>query len=382
MAVFALSSRGELYFCEGIRNIAERRSFKWNESGVPIRTGICRIAGQLNPSTGASELAYVTDDKDEIRYLSRDYTTSMWKESQLLVNVTAKKPASTKAWACVTTLSFSDPNGNPVPPRYPVHLTSEPTLVLINDRSFNLDERPRELLTDEFGQLRIVVPMHNSLSAAPIGISLRMHTPEPEIFYVQPAQRVIHQLSKVKDSSDIANARRSDGIAIFTDLDKEKKKDRFDDAANLLSLLPDAFSHVAPGVSKRKILNDSDIILTWDKAPNGNSKSTDTTWLSEAVDGTAEVLGDIIEFMKKAVKAVVKIALKVAGPVVLFIIKIAARTIRFVLDSVSKLVNCVADFLESTLELDMSGLRNWFGFHYKKVAQTQRVRYSRLILEV
>lgn len=91
------------------------------------------------------------------------------------------------------------------------------------------------------------------------------------------------------------------------------------------------------------------------------------------MDAVGEVLGDAIEYLKTSVKAVVKVALKIIGPFVRLVLEIGAKVIRFALDSVSSIVTSLTYLLEGLFSIDLSSLRDWFSFRYRKVEATQKV---------
>jgi hypothetical protein len=372
LLIYAISTHGELFVIEGSR-IGTQVDFPSSTVPIPIRNGIRNISGRINNLTGAFEIAYVTSDDDNLKHLTRDPVTSLWKEADMIVK--SKTPNKNVKTPCfLVTVTLNNGKGSPVPTGYRLQLSSSPTLVYINDRSHSLDRRPQTISVNEFGQLQIVVPSSDSLGAAPISIKFMPDTGETNIFKIQPAQRVLHTLGKLKTGDALKNAQSSDGRPLFSDAMKQKNGDKFDQAAEIFSKVPlmVATTDADDENIKKAGEGHEEMTIAWEKNPNGTSK-TDTDWLSSAVDAVGEVLGDAIELLKTAVKGVVKIALKIVGPVIRLILKIGAKVIRFVLNSVSSIVTGLSHFLENAFGIDLSAIRDFFSFRYQKVEATQKV---------
>ena len=125
---------------------------------------------------------------------------------------------------------------------------------------------------------------------------------------------------------------------------------------------------------------DHEITVSWQKDEAGSSK-TEPSWLSNAVDAVGEVLGDVIEFLKTAVKAVVKLALKIIGPIIRLVIKIGAKVIRFVLNTISTISTGLISLLEWATGKDLSFINDWFTFKFQNVEATQKVCSRSFITE-
>lgn len=377
LVIYALSTHGELYIVEGSRMVADKKNVQFQASGIPIRNNIGSIAGRVNPRTGAFEVVYVTRDNDNLRHLSRDPISFLWKETEMVV-MRANSPERVIAKAFVVAVTLSDGKGIPVPAGYQVQLTSSPCLIFVNDRTYNLDLRPQSIGVNAFGQLQIVVPAADALGAAPIGIKFMPETGETSTFYIQPAQRILHILGTLKTGDQLREARTSDNRPFFPSSMKEKNRDKFDTAAQLLSQVP-AMIAAADGQipAGDSLTKGQDITIDWQKSEEGTSQGSDRSWLSQAVDATGKFIGEAIEFLKMTVKEVTKIALRAIGPVLHLFLKIGAKVLRFALESVSSIISGITYALEGLFDgLDLSSVRDWFAFRYIKVEATQKVGCS------
>lgn len=373
LLIYAVSTHGELFVVEGSRKASNGNTVEFSSSSVPIpiRNGIRNITGRINPLTGAFDTVYVSRDSDSLKHLSRDPDTSMWKEAEIIVrSKSLDKKVNTPAF--LVTVTLSNGKGTPIPPGYRLQLTSSPTLVYINDRSYNLTRRPQIIPVNALGQLQIIVPAPDSLGAAPIGVKFMPDTNEPKTFSVQPAQRILHTLGKLKTGDALKNARTSDNRPFFSDALKLRHGDKFNQAADVFSKVPLMVASTESEEVNKAPEEAEEITVAWQKDESVTSNSA-SDWLSGAVDAVGEVIGDAIEYLKIAVKGVVKIAMKISGPVVHFFLKIGARAIRFVLNSVSSIVSSLTYLLEGLFDIDLSSVRDWFLFRYKKVEATQKV---------
>jgi hypothetical protein len=370
LVIYAISTHGELFVSEATRDPSGKRPLSVPSSiSVPIRKGVKSIAGSINPTTGSFETVYVTRDSETLKLLTRDSESSLWRETEMIVNHEQRQRSkSAKLPAYIVSVSLTNGNGAPVPPAYKVLLSSSPVLVYINDRSYNLSRRPQEVPVNRYGQMQIVIPAGNSLGASPI--HLKLVSREPRTFKIQPAQRVIHQLSQLKSVSDIRSARTPDNTPLLTgnpdEANVEKVAQVFSDLPNMLASV-DADEDEEPSKDNMK----QELVLAWQNDEKKTPTSPD--WASGAVDAAGEVLGDLIEGLKQGVKAIVKACVAVAGPVVKLILQIGARVIRFVLTSVNTIVTGLATLLESYLGIDLSTIRQWVSFRYLKVEATRKV---------
>jgi hypothetical protein len=371
--VHAVSTHGELFVARGVRHASTSGTVEFPLTAVPIpiRNDVRNISGKVNSVNKSFEIVYATKDDDGLRHLARDPETSLWKETELIAKA-AKANNKVKTPAFLVTVALGNGRGAPVPAGYNVQLSSAPTLVYINDRSYNLSRRPQTIQTNSFGQLQIAVPSADSLGAEPISIKFMPDTNETQIYNIQPAQRILHNLGQLKTGEALKNAKTYDNRPLFSEAVKSKQRESFDQAAEVFSKLPDmiAATHSSKPMSGEGA--HKEIAVAWQKDESGLSSSA-PDWISGAMDATGEYLGDAIEFLKKTVKGVAKFALKIAGPAIRLILKIGAKVIRFVLDKVSSIASGLISFLEGAFDVNLSFIRDWFTFRYKKVEATQKV---------
>lgn len=369
--VYAISDHGELFVIEGTRRVDNGNLLEVPPSlPLPIRTGIRNLTGSINPLTGALDTVYTTRDSDQLKHLSRDPVTSLWKETDMVVKAD-KSYRKVKTQAFLVTVSLRNSQGAPVPPGYAVQLSSAPTLAYINDRSYNLTRRTQSVAVNQFGQLQIAIPIGNLLGASPISLSFLAGSGETKLFNIQPAQRILHALSGFTTGDALRDAKFSDGRSLFSDAVRREHSGRFDDAAEVFSKLP-LMMEAAESQAELPTAENEEKAIIWQKGEPG-TLVTEKAWIEKAMDATGEVLGDVIEFLKNAVKTVVKIALRVVGPVVRLILKIGAKVIRFTLNAISSIVTGLASLLEGVFGVDLSSIRDFFTFRYKKVEATQKV---------
>ena len=373
LLIYAVSTHGEIYIVEGIRKASNNNvvQFKTASVPLPIRSDVRNAAGKINPFTGAFEIIYISKSKDALKHLARDPITSLWKETDLIVKE-AKLNQRIGTPAFLVNITLSNGKGAPVPAGYHLQLTSSPTLAYINGRSYNLDQRSQIIPVNQYGQLQIVIPTRDSMSAAPIKVRFLPDTHESRVFNIQPAQRVLHTFGSFKSGDSLKNAKTSDSRPFFSEEMKQKHKDSFDQAAGVFARLPLMVASSESTEVEHSPKDQDEITIAWQKDEKGASK-TSTDWMSNAVDAVGEVLGDVIEYLKMAVKAIVKVALKFTGPFVRLILKIGAKVIRFVLDSVSSIVGSLTYLLEGLFGCDLSSIRDLFLFRYKRVEATQKV---------
>ncbi|KAG5753245.1 hypothetical protein H9Q70_004091 [Fusarium xylarioides] len=368
--IYAITDHGELFVIEGTRLVDNNNLLEVPSSvPLPIRTGIRNLTGMVNHLTGAFDTIYTTNDNDQLKHLSRDPLTSLWKETEMVVK--AEKPnAKIKTQAFLITISLRNSQGAPVPPGYTVQLSSAPTLAYINDRSYNITRRTQSVAVNQFGQLHIAIPVGNSLGASPISLSFLPGSEETKVFNIQPTQRILHALSGFKDGDALKNAKTTDGRSLFSDAVRREHRDKFDEAAGVFSRFP-LMMKAAESQAEVPVGDNEENPIVWQKDESGTS-ATEKSWITKAIDATGEVLGDVIEFLKNAVKTVVKIALKVVGPVVRLILKIGAKVIRFTLNAISSIVTGLTYLIEGVFGIDLSSIRDFFTFRYKKVEATQK----------
>ncbi|EPS34733.1 hypothetical protein PDE_09697 [Penicillium oxalicum 114-2] len=370
--VVAISSHNELFFFQGSRSTTSKTEVSWTESNVPIRTGVMHVACHYNRLSGACELVYASSSHDEIRHLSRDPRSSMWCENVLSVTSAGdgKQPKTTKRPASISTVTLHDGDGDPVPFEFEAYLSAEPALALINGAAYNLDGRPQKVPTNELGQLKIVLPLQHGIYATDIKISAESPHEQVRTHHVRSCSRALQTFNSIKEPSDLKNAVTTDGRPLFDEFKKKSLADEsLKSAVSVFKMIP-SISQSQDTLIPLNV-EAEDIILCWEKTPEGKSTTTEHSWISDAMDVAGDFLGDVLEFLKKAVKTVVKLAMKIAGPVIMFIIRIGARVIRFALRTIGQLLSCIPDILD-VLGVDTSAMRDWLTFHYVKVEETQK----------
>lgn len=374
LMIHAVSSHGELFIIRGARSAASGNRVKFQLSAlpIPIRTSIRNITSKFNPTNRSYEIVYVDNDMDTLRQLIQDPETGFWREFDLIVK-SAKANKTTRTRAFLMTVTLSNGKGSRVPAGYMVRLSSAPTLAFINDRSYNLTRRPQTVAVNAFGQLQIAIPAPESLGAEPVNINFMADTNDAETYKVQPAQRILYNLSQLKTSSALKNAKTYDGRALFSEEQKTKNAEHFDQAAACFAELPNMLGAVNSKDGNAGAGGDQhEITVAWQRDEKVSTR-TNSGWFYDAVDAVGEALGDVIEFLKKAVKGIVKVALRILGPVIRLVIKIGAKVIRFVLNTVSAIATGLLSFLESAFGVDLSFIKDWFTFRFQKVEATQKV---------
>ncbi len=361
LLVFALSSYGELYIIEGRRPFADKKNVSFEISQVPIRSNIRTIAGNLNPRTNASEILYVTRDNDNLVHLARDPVTCLWKETELVVK--SKEPLEKiKIAAYVVNISLTNGKGAPVLAGFQVQLTSAACLVYVNERTYNLDERPQTLNTDQFGRMQIVVPVSNGLGVAPIGLRFLPDALEPRVFYIQPAQRVLDVLSSLKTGEDLKNAKTADGRYLFPASAGNHSQESFNQVAQVFANLPAMVKAVDPAIMPEPapmlMLSKVNTVIDWQKG--GKSSDNDRTWLDNAVDSAETIFGDIVEFLKASVKHHVKVAIRVVGPIIRIVVKLETNILRFTLNTIATIVNALAHLLAGCFGIEWLSVTDFF----------------------
>ena len=385
IAVLGLSTSNELYFLEGRRtlNAAGEPTVSFPiASGFPIRKGVGHISPMLNSIAASTEILYTSDTGDNcIFHLTRDPHTSLWSETSLRTTVTERTadPAHSSKGisnngiqyhAYVTNITFKDRDDDPVPENYAVQLSCEaPIFVTINGRSYNLGVRPQEVLTRSNGQVEIIMRAHGLLGCPRYLLSMTEACTEAEkakVYNIQPAQRVIRQLGQIRSASDLKNARQTDGRAVFA-LDTASDQD-FESMAGMLKQFPDMMNSVSSGIENEvgAVPEATDFVID----QNGNlvkyqskvSNEEEPSGFEKASNIIAEAIGDVIEFLGKGFKSILRVVVRVMGPVVKLYLKLQDVVVKFVIKTTVSLLRIVSHFLKETFGLDMSKLCGFLGF--------------------
>ncbi|KAF3228759.1 hypothetical protein TWF106_006279 [Orbilia oligospora] len=368
LMIFGLSTYGELFTIEGTRMAADKSNVQFKTSGLPIRQNVQNIAGRINKVTGVCEVIWIGRSEDSIRHLIKDPVTSMWNESEIIVQA-SKAIQKTKINAYVMNISLTNGKGAPVPLDYQVQLTSTPSLVYVNDCTYNLGRRPQTFSLNQRGQLQIAIPIPDSstLGVSPVCIRFLPESGEANEFPVQPSQRILHVFKNLNTAESLRDARGQDGRALFSNEQKTKHKDNFGQLAEVLSRAPSlAGSNDLEPAKVTPASAADDYTINW------QDKDDEDNWTTRAVDVVGGFIGDAVEFLKTCVKTVAKIALEIVGSAIRFVLKIGAKVIRFVLDTASAIVSGLCSALEWLTGKDFSWLRDFFTFRYQKVEATQK----------
>jgi hypothetical protein len=371
-SIFAVSDSDELYYITGTR------TFKGNvvtfaTSGYPIRSNVSRMATLYNDVVGSFELVYAVNGQNSLRHLIRDPVTNGWNEYPILVPATGK---AQKYPAYSTSITCTNGNGTPVPEDYPLQLSSESINAVVNGCTFHISNKPTAFFTDKSGQIRIITVADNSLGHPPLILTLTRFTDHPAAYTIDPMQRIVHILNKMKSGDDIKSARTASGVAVFT---SEKSEHNANGCGAILAQFPKMVQVAEPTVAKQYLNVDlpglSDFAVSLEKDESGKLRITGNDWIDNAINTAKRWVTDIIESFKHVVKSVFKFAFRVVAGVLELITEVEGTLIRFALKGIGLFMRTLANFLKEHLGLDISGLLRWLGFIFdiNEIKKTQRV---------
>lgn len=231
-------------------------------------------------------------------------------------------------------------------------LTSEYSFVLINDRSFSLDHKATFVEADGFGKLVIARRAGHELTGPQytLGLQPDQHGVAKFSQVVEPSQRVLRILSKMKTGSAISDATNTRGQKVF---DKDKDKHDFDFVAKVTADVGPMVHKVDPIVAKQ-VLGAPPPDLpqqgthSWEKDAQGAVRALAASdpflraiesAVGDIIESGIHVLGEIFEWLRAGFKAVVKVAIKYYfGPLIRFYIKIGTKVLHFVLEHVGPVI--------------------------------------------
>jgi hypothetical protein len=380
ISIFAVSDRNDLYFVRGTRFIKENR-IQWISSGLPIRKGVARVSTQFNKERNTCDVLFIGNGSNELYHLSRDEKTTLWSETRITflpkpdpANV-IDQPVTRKTY--LTTLTFTDANGSPVPASYPVNFTSEPVFIIANERTYTFDMRPTEITTDSKGRITIAIEPDPSLRAPLLQFSLPQYAKNDNgpAYTVYPAQRVMHQLGRFQTPEELKSATTSDGRQLFP---KGIDEDRLKQSSQLMSQMPAMLrtvdSNAAQATLPPKLQTlplSKDDIVSVEKSEN-SVKPAEGSWFTDAMNSAKEFVGDVIEHIKQGFKEVCMVVLKVVGPVLRLAIKIFDKVLDVVIDGVAMLLSAANTLIKDLTGIDLGELFG-FAFNVEKIKETQDV---------
>ncbi|KAI1178509.1 hypothetical protein F4777DRAFT_537964 [Nemania sp. FL0916] len=339
--ILAVSIEGDLYFIEG-RRYYHDKSIVFECSGIPIRSNVRLIAAKFNGLIESSEICYVGTGSNEISHLYRDSATSNWTSNKIAV-LTEEKSIKYKAY--LTTLRFKNEAGAFVPRGYPVRITSStPVTAMVNGRSSCITTQPTEFTTDQNGAILIAMPSTDVLAPPTLTVSLEKYNtgksvPKYEVF---TNLRILHLLkNKAPTADDLRNAVDENGSPLF-----DPNAD-FSAAASLMASFKDmAMTIEGEGESEF----EKSLIPEEEKG-----------WFENAVEVTGKFLGDVIQFLKRAVQGVVKIGIIAAKGLVKLLVRIGGKPMVFILETVGALAAGVLSAAAHLLGAAFKGLLELFG---------------------
>jgi hypothetical protein len=166
-------------------------------------------------------------------------------------------------------------------------------------------------------------------------------------------QRVIWLLkNNAPTAEDLKNARNANGKPVF-----DPSSD-FSAAASLMGSFKDM------SLSIEEDGGACNLQKSWTVDENGNPKEDGDDkkgWFEEIVDKTGKFLGDVVQFLKTAVKGVVKLGIVAAKGVVKLLIKVGGKPMEFFLTTLGELVTGVLSAVGHLLKSSFKGLLELFG---------------------
>ena len=371
--ILAVSSQGELYFVEGHRQYHDN-SIRFETTGLPIQVGVRMVAVRFSGLLDSSEVCYVgtgvsasgsaAAEGNQISHIYRCAKTSAWTSSKITV-LAKEKTMRSKAY--LTTVKLQNSEGTPVPIGYPIQLSSPsvPFLTTINGKAICVGPQPTEITTtDASGCVLLITPASDILSAPVFTVSLPKYntaarndsTGRPSVagYELYTNQRVIWLLkNKAPTAKDLENSRDANGKALF------HSSADFSGAASIMS----SFNSMSISFDKD---NDgsSDLNKSWTIDENGKlveNEDHEKDWFENAVDVTGKFIGDVVEFLKTAVKGVVKLGIHAAKGVVKLLIEIGGSPVQFILETLGELVKGVLGAVTRLLGATAKALLDVFG---------------------
>ncbi|KAL3419492.1 hypothetical protein PVAG01_09714 [Phlyctema vagabunda] len=370
LSIFVVSDKDELFFVNGTRTTNPFK-LEFPASALPLRRNVARVSTQFSRAKGTSEVLYTGNGQSELYHLSRDQATSLWSEAQVLVPHMDKVKTQQ---AFVTTLTLTDDKGQAVPAGYPVSFTSEPQLLIANDRSYQFDSRPTEVRTNSRGRITLVTLPDESYAAPTIFFSLPKHKEDPPKYAIYPAQRVMRQMARYKTADDLRNGKDANGNPWFTGNISDSN---LQDAAGLMTQFPGMLNTVdskaaAATLDKNDLTKIQDFELGIEKAENKAQKvkKTSGNWFVDAISISASFVGDVLEFVKWGFQSTLRLAFVVVGPVLKFLIKHGDEAFAVTINSVTNLLGTVNGLIKDLTGVDIGKMFGW-GFDVAKIKQTQ-----------
>ncbi|XP_014550206.1 hypothetical protein COCVIDRAFT_116113 [Bipolaris victoriae FI3] len=217
------------------------------------------------------------------------------------------------------------------------------------------------------GQIEIITVAPHHFGVSDIEVSMSEFSEKPFTFAINMASRVMSVMASIKSKDDLKSLKTESGKPMFDHI----ADDKLEASAALLSKF-DELKKVTKDESADKHMagtssaNSSVTLADWtgDQSKGGETRtSEEKSWFGKALDVTVEYVGDAIEFLRKAVKFVVKWAVKIVGPIVKFIIRIGSKVLSIVVSTAVALVRAVVGVLDNLLGTDMMG---WLGLHFGK----------------
>lgn len=374
--LFAVSDVGELYYLEGLREKLLSSKVKWKISGLPIRADVERLSVQYNVQAGSTELMYVTSVAgNEIKHLWRSPESYMWHESVMSVLPSADTKVRAISFpAYVTTITMCNSKTERPISDYPCTLTSDFVYVTVNELTHVLSKRPVTVTTDNSGCLTIIQKVDDSLAGSTYQLSLNLFG-EASIT-IHPSQRVISQLSQYTTPESLKNATTTTGKPI-----QFSESANFGAVASVLSQFGSVVHAVDSDAGKDIIPNAGGTANSTSNAGNvafsqmsdGKIVKSSDNWFLNAAEDVAEFIGDVWESTKRALQAGFKFALSVVSKVVKLVLWINGKVFKFVISTIAGAVGCVAGFLKTAFNIDMTGFLDWLGFIFDmdKLKETQ-----------
>lgn len=308
-------------------------------------------------------MLYIKNGRNEICHLSRDPGSSLW--SDRVISIPSLDRFDTSP-AYVMTLTLVDSEGRSVKKGYPVTFTSEPVSIFAQDRSYLLDARPRDILTDANGRITIVIPAINTLAAPTLRVSLRKFCDSAQEHEVYPAQRTMRLLGKIRTVEDLMNAKSTTGQAVFK---SGVQSDRdFENAANVISKYP----------SMLRTVDRKAAYMILDEISPDSEEVAEETSFDKAMDRLSKFLGDVLEYLKTTYKRIYRPIVKMVNGILKFELKIGDQVLTAIVKTTEALVGVIDGVLRkcgtSVDELmDLLGLRT----DELNIKKTQEVSIAR-----
>jgi len=352
VTVWGLNSAHELFYTSSPYDQVTN-SGSWSIP-APVLIGVDMVSPYVNKTNDGNTI-FASDGDANLYLLTKSPETSMWRTSHVALPAPDPKTPAVSFSSYTTRLCLTDAHNQPVG-KVPLMISASSRAgFYVNNLFTVLDTTPVQINTDDLGVITIIESV-NSLHGTKLTVSESGGT----TIVINPMDKPFKKAASLNTSEALKSAVITNGVNSSTRplVPSGTSQDTLKAAAQANQQLARAYTHLSTGSAGTAAM----------------AITRDASSVEGVLEGIAMDFGDLYNWLKSGVEAIVELVEDAATGLYHFIAKIAGQVYHAVLDCVEKVVGAIV-WIYNKIKTALDDLIQFleFLFEIKDIERTKKV---------